>query len=149
MEESKLKKWMSAAGAILAVVGSLALLLYLATYKLDRANVNTIWSGGDKNRASDQSTKNRWLTSSPGWASAVLKLDQEVRAGKTILTYRGRIGRSAIQLDAILLDLNREYVYQLNLDIHSALKAFRVGSDRFKLMSVRKSKIRILHYTGI
>ena len=90
----------------------------------------------------------RWSVSSPGWASAILKLDQVVRAGKTNLTYRGKEGRSAIKLDAVFPDLDREYVYKRKIDIDKALEGFQVGRERFKLMSVHKTKIQILHYTG-
>ena len=133
---------MRAAGVLLAIAGSFAGLFYLSTYAYDGRRPYDY-------RTPDPLPEFRWSVSSPGWASATLKLDQEVRAGKIILAYRGKEGRSAIKLDAVLPDLDRESVYKRKIDIDKALDGFQVGRERFKLVSVRKTKIRILHYTGI
>lgn len=126
----------------MAVAGSFAALLYLSTYAYDGRRSYT-------DRTPEPLPEFRWSVSSPRWASTILKLDQEVRAGKTILTYRGKEGRSAIKLGAVLPDLDKEYVYKRKIDIDKALEGFQVGRERFKLVSVSKTKIRILHYTGI
>lgn len=132
---------MRAAGVLLTIAGSFVGLFYLSTYAYDgRRPIDY--------KKPDPLPEFRWSVSSPGWASAILKLDQVVRAGKTNLTYRGKEGRSAIKLDAVFPDLDREYVYKRKIDIDKALEGFQVGRERFKLMSVHKTKIQILHYTG-
>ena len=126
----------------MAVGGSFAGLFYLSTYAYRGGRSYTY-------KTPDPLPEFRWSVSSPGWASGILKLDQDVRAGKTILTYRGKEGRSIIKLDAVCPDLDRKFVYKRKIAIDKALEGFQVGGERFKLVKVSKKKIRILHYTGI
>lgn len=145
-------------GALLAVFGSYAVLMYLS--------VSTFSTGQNQQESSffrfqqidsNSGTRSSWppprteidkATPSTGWSKTALPLGNPRRIGHIIATYRGKQGRSAFLLDVIIPDLDPQYTYRRQINIEEARKGFRVGAERFVLLSAGRSKIHLSHYVA-
>ena len=142
------------AGAFLAVFGSFAALMYLSVHNMPSPRSRAASASFIRFQQPDTLTDgsddvllriNEPPPPIPGWTKSTLSLDQEYRVGNTILTYRGLEGRSILKLDAVIPALDPDYTYKMKISVPEAKKGFRRGGDRFVLLSVGKSKIRLLH----
>lgn len=142
------------AGALLAVLGSFAALLFLGVHNIPGPRSRLSPASFIRFQPPDTFTDgaddvllrvNEPPPPIPGWAKSTLGLGREYRIGNTILTYRGMEGRSILKLDAVIPALDPDYAYKMKISISEAKKGFRRGGDRFVLLSAGKSKIRLLH----
>jgi hypothetical protein len=151
MKASMKKKWMPMLGALLAVFGSFAALMYISI---------TAFSHGVKQPGSpffrfQQGEQNRLLSQRPKPASdkpvthpanvskIVLDLNRDHAVGKTILTFRGLEGRRTFRLDVRVPELDPSYTYPHKIKIDQARKGFQVGGEQLKLLSAGRSRIRL------
>jgi len=81
----------------------------------------------------------------PAKEKILLALNHEKTIGKSKIIYRGLDGDSKFKIDVVIpeLDPNAFYLYRISID--KAHQGFRLAGHNFKLISARKSAIRIWH----
>lgn len=153
MKESTRKKWMPMAVVFLSVFGSFAALMYLSisTFSVGRGQSPSPFFRFQQNPESitrSQDDIRRIIKSvSPGWSKMTVYKGQETTVGKVIITYRGLEAYSRFRLDALIPDLDSQYVYKQTFSVDQARKGFSVGGQRFELISAGTYRMRLRHYT--
>jgi hypothetical protein len=74
-----------------------------------------------------------------------LVLNHEKAIGKSKIIYRGLDGDSKFKIDVVIPELDPNAFYGYRLSIDKARQGFRLAGQNFKLISARKSAIRIWH----
>jgi hypothetical protein len=81
----------------------------------------------------------------PAREKILLALNHEKTVGKSIIIYRGLDGDSKFKIDVVIPELDPQAFYGYRLSIDKAHQGFRLGGQNYKLISARKSAIRIWH----
>ena len=66
--------------------------------------------------------------------------------GKSKIIYRGLDGDSKFKIDVVIPELDPNAFYGYRLSIDKARRGFRLAGQNFKLISARKSAVRIWHF---
>lgn len=72
-----------------------------------------------------------------------LKRDTRHRFGKLDIIYRGVKNRE-LRLEVFILDLDPQYAYRHAIALQQASDGFRVGGVKFKLLSARDARAKIV-----
>ena len=155
MSESTKKKWVPVAGTLVAVIGSIAALIYLDLLPTIRAQIPSTYA---RVQPFDSTNENTWggrirldeiqfIAPEPGWTKALLRCNQDSQMGRVVLTYRGLNERSMILLDAMIPELDPHFAYSHTIPVSRAKKGFQAGGERFVLLSASQSKILMLHHS--
>lgn len=139
----------------LSVFGSFALLMYLSitTFSTGRGRSSSPFYRIQQSPAvpmgSQRVTTAAAQPARPaaGWHRIVLLRDRQIRVGRAMLTYRGPGERSTIRFDAVIPDLDAQYIYRQQLDMDMARKGFKVGGERLMLISAGRYRLRLRHFT--
>jgi hypothetical protein len=83
--------------------------------------------------------------STPTKVKIRLALNHEKAFGKSQIIYRGLDGDSKFKIDVVIPELDPNAFYGYRLSIDKARQGFRLAGQNFKLISARKSAIRIWH----
>jgi hypothetical protein len=149
------KKLLSMVTVIVAIIGSMALLGYLSIRFLPSSGTSAYTGtsrGSGPQSVANQNRSGGWIddTGAPGTRPVrtkyVLHKDMHKQIGRSIVTYRGKADGAKIKLDVIVLDLDPQVTYSRTLDIAQAKKSFRVGDERFELISTSSLRMRVWHY---
>lgn len=154
MEASTKKKWVPMTVVFLSVFGSFALLMYLSitTFSTARGRSSypfirymekpTQWNDFQK----DSKATAKPAPATVGWQRIVLLRDREVRVGRAMLTYRGLGEGATIRIDAVIPDLDSQYIYRQQFERAAASKGFNVGGERLMLISAGRYRLRLSHF---
>ena len=74
----------------------------------------------------------------------VIALNQEKTVGGSTIIYRGLESGTRIRLDVIIHELDPAVTYRRLLSRSEAQEGFRVGSQSFQLLSIRRHYIRLI-----
>lgn len=82
-----------------------------------------------------------------GDAAITLAPDEVSQAGAIRIAYRGRVEPHALRIDVTIPALDPFYAYPHIIDVATAKNGFTLAGNRFQLLSVSRSGIRI-KWTG-
>jgi len=78
----------------------------------------------------------------------LLSLNKEKKFEKSKIIYRGLAGNSAFKIDVVIPEFDPNAYYRYRIHIKNAKKGFRLGGQKFKLISARKSAVQVWHFNN-
>ena len=89
-----------------------------------------------------EDTRNK-ATSDIRQEKITLALNQEKEFTKSKIIYRGLDEKSRLIIDVVILDLDPETYYPYRIHTYEARRGFRLAGQNFKLISARKSALKL------
>ena len=145
MGDIRQKSWFSITVFVVSSLSVLTLILFIANTYFPSQSSDLV------PRRSDRIT--RWLFNSESQQTAAVRaaqqdklffrLNQKKSAGKSVLIYRGLVGKSEFQIDVIIPELDPLVSYPYRLKISEAKKSFRLANRYYQLIAARKAALQL------